>query len=70
MLRYLRWLVDRDLALNGAMIPLGSCTMKLNASSEMIPVTPELARSIRSRPPIKRAAAARWCANRADAAAR
>ncbi len=39
MLRYLRVLADRDLALDRAMIPLGSCTMKLNATSEMIPVT-------------------------------
>ncbi len=39
MLRYLRKLEDRDLALDRAMIPLGSCTMKLNATSEMIPVT-------------------------------
>ncbi len=39
MLRYLRKLCDRDLALDRAMIPLGSCTMKLNATSEMIPVT-------------------------------
>jgi glycine dehydrogenase len=39
MLRYLRCLADRDIALDRAMIPLGSCTMKLNATSEMIPVT-------------------------------
>ncbi len=39
MLRYLRALADRDLALDRAMIPLGSCTMKLNATVEMIPVT-------------------------------
>jgi glycine dehydrogenase len=39
MLRYLRRLMDRDLALDRSMIPLGSCTMKLNATSEMIPVT-------------------------------
>lgn len=39
MLRYLRRLSDKDLALDRTMIPLGSCTMKLNASSEMIPVT-------------------------------
>jgi glycine dehydrogenase len=39
MLRYLRKLSDRDLALDRAMIPLGSCTMKLNATTEMIPVT-------------------------------
>jgi len=43
MLRYLRKLADRDIALDRAMIPLGSCTMKLNATSEMIPVTwPEI----------------------------
>ncbi len=39
MLRYMRKLADRDLALDRAMIPLGSCTMKLNATTEMIPVT-------------------------------
>src|SRR6266545_3377679 len=39
MLRYLRRLADRDLALDRTMIPLGSCTMKLNATSEMVPVT-------------------------------
>ena len=39
MMRYLRRLADRDIALDRAMIPLGSCTMKLNAASEMIPVT-------------------------------
>jgi glycine dehydrogenase len=39
MLRYLRRLADRDLALDRTMIPLGSCTMKLNASAEMIPIT-------------------------------
>jgi glycine dehydrogenase len=39
MLRYLRWLAAKDLALDRAMIPLGSCTMKLNATTEMIPVT-------------------------------
>jgi len=39
LLRYMRKLSDRDLALDRAMIPLGSCTMKLNATSEMIPVT-------------------------------
>ena len=45
MLRYLRRLADRDLALDRTMIPLGSCTMKLNATTEMIPVTwPEFAR--------------------------
>jgi glycine dehydrogenase len=39
MLRYLRRLADRDLALDRTMIPLGSCTMKLNATTEMIPIT-------------------------------
>ncbi|WP_153074243.1 aminomethyl-transferring glycine dehydrogenase [Paraburkholderia bonniea] len=39
MLRYLRSLSDKDLALDRSMIPLGSCTMKLNATSEMLPVT-------------------------------
>jgi glycine dehydrogenase len=39
MLRYLRALADKDLALDRSMIPLGSCTMKLNATSEMIPIT-------------------------------
>jgi glycine dehydrogenase len=39
LLRYMRKLSDRDLALDRAMIPLGSCTMKLNATTEMIPVT-------------------------------
>jgi glycine dehydrogenase len=45
MMRYLRRLADRDLALDRTMIPLGSCTMKLNAAAEMEPVTwPEFAR--------------------------
>ncbi len=39
MLRYLRRLADRDIALDRSMIPLGSCTMKLNATTEMIPIT-------------------------------
>src|SRR5690348_5491680 len=39
LLRYMRKLADRDLALDRAMIPLGSCTMKLNATSEMIPLS-------------------------------
>ena len=44
MLRYMRRLADRDLALDRCMIPLGSCTMKLNATAEMMPITwPEFA---------------------------
>ena len=44
LLRYMRMLADRDLAMDRTMIPLGSCTMKLNATAEMIPVTwPEFA---------------------------
>jgi len=39
MMRYMRRLSDRDLALDRAMIPLGSCTMKLNAVAEMMPIT-------------------------------
>lgn len=45
MLRYIKALENKDLTLNHAMIPLGSCTMKLNATSEMIPITwPQFAR--------------------------
>jgi glycine dehydrogenase len=45
MMRYLRSLADKDIALDRSMIPLGSCTMKLNAAAEMEPITwPELAR--------------------------
>ena len=44
ILRYMRRLADRDLALDRAMIPLGSCTMKLNATTEMLPISwPEFA---------------------------
>ncbi len=39
MMRYLRWLAAKDVALDRAMIPLGSCTMKLNATTEMYPIT-------------------------------
>jgi glycine dehydrogenase len=39
MLRYMKKLEDRDIALNRGMIPLGSCTMKLNAAAEMLPIT-------------------------------
>ena len=44
MMRYMRYLADKDLALDRAMIPLGSCTMKLNATAELMPVSwPEFA---------------------------
>ncbi|TIQ66811.1 MAG: glycine dehydrogenase (aminomethyl-transferring), partial [Mesorhizobium sp.] len=44
MMRFLRRLADKDLALDRAMIPLGSCTMKLNAAAEMMPVSwPDIA---------------------------
>ena len=39
MLRYIKKLGDKDIALDKAMIPLGSCTMKLNATSEMLPIS-------------------------------
>ncbi len=56
MLRYLRRLADRDYALDRGMIPLGSCTMKLNATTEMEPITwPEL----RRRPPVRAGRAVR-----------
>ena len=56
LLRYLRRLSDRDLALDRAMIPLGSCTMKLNATAEMIPITwPEFA-SLHPFAPVEQAA--------------
>lgn len=45
MTRYMRRLADRDLALDRAMIPLGSCTMKLNATAEMLPVSGRNSRS-------------------------
>ena len=58
--RYMRRLADRDLALDRAMIPLGSCTMKLNATVEMIPVTwPNLATCTPSCPKIRRRAITR-----------
>ncbi len=50
MLRYLKRLEDRDVALNRGMIPLGSCTMKLNATAEMMPIT--LA-GLRRHPPVR-----------------
>ena len=56
MLRYLKRLEDRDLSLTSAMIPLGSCTMKLNATAEMIPITwPEFNRLHPFAPPAQAA---------------
>jgi glycine dehydrogenase len=56
MLRYLRSLADRDLALDRSMIPLGSCTMKLNATVEMIPITWEAFASLHPYAPADQAA--------------
>ena len=62
MLRYLRRLADMDLALDRTMIPLGSCTMKLNATAEMMPLTwPEFGR-IHPYVPDDQAAGYRWLA--------
>jgi len=62
MLRYLRRLSDMDLALDRTMIPLGSCTMKLNATAEMIPLTwPEFGR-IHPYVPADQAAGYQWLA--------
>ena len=55
MMRYMRRLADRDLALDRAMIPLGSCTMKLNSAAEMMPVTwPEFSQLHPFAPTIRR----------------
>ena len=60
MLRYLRALSDRDFALDRGMIPLGSCTMKLNATTEMEPISypglrrPAPVRAGRGRPGLRR----------------
>ena len=72
MLRYMRSLADKDLALDRTMIPLGSCTMKLNATSEMIPVTwPEFAQhpSVRAGRPARRATRSSIDAARSDGCA-
>ncbi len=60
MLRYLRRLADKDLALDRTMIPLGSCTMKLNATSEMLPVSwPEVS-ALHPFAPLDQSAGYRW----------
>jgi len=56
MLRYLRRLSDKDIALDRAMIPLGSCTMKLNATTEMEPITQPAWASIHPFAPLHQAA--------------
>ncbi|MGI9364114.1 MAG: aminomethyl-transferring glycine dehydrogenase, partial [Rhizobiaceae bacterium] len=52
MMRFLRSLADKDLALDRAMIPLGSCTMKLNAAAEMMPVTWEVTGNVHPFAPV------------------
>jgi glycine dehydrogenase len=56
MMRYMRRLSDRDLALDRAMIPLGSCTMKLNAAAEMMPITWQSFSSLHPFVPVDQAA--------------
>jgi len=56
MLRYLRMLEDRDISLANAMIPLGSCTMKLNSTAEMMPITEPDWNSIHPFVPVSQAA--------------
>ena len=70
MLRYLRRLADRDLALDRTMIPLGSCTMKLNATAEMEPITwPEFGR-MHPYAPLDQAAATSSCSTISSAGSR
>ena len=62
MLRYIKRLESRDLSLTASMIPLGSCTMKLNAAAEMFPVSwPEFAQDSSVRAASNRRAATRRC---------
>ena len=65
MMRYIRSLERKDIGLDTSMIPLGSCTMKLNAASEMLPVTLAgvLAACIRSRRSSRRRATSRSSAS-------
>jgi glycine dehydrogenase len=63
MLRYLRKLESRDLSLTHSMIPLGSCTMKLNATSEMFPVSwPEFSK-LHPLAPVEQAADIKFCSS-------
>ena len=60
MMRYLKSLEKKDIGLDTSMIPLGSCTMKLNAATEMMPITwAEFATYIHLRRPIRRPATKR-----------
>ena len=64
MLRYLKKLESRDLSLTTSMIPLGSCTMKLNATAEMFPISwPEISKLHPFAPPIKRQATRKFASS-------